>query len=267
MEKNTSVTFSGSGYLFPVFVGSLTALEELEYVVQEISGTSGGSIVAALYATGMSVQELKDIVINQDFSYMMSFRLWGWWDGFCDPNPLLQFVKTHTNDKCFSDVNIPLYISTTDITDGKNKCFSSDTTPDIKIADAVRASTSLPFIYPPMKINDKEYVDGGITEDISFSYLKKSPKIGIETRTPYTPLTSDPDWLQMAERLISVLISSNENARIHQAVEEGSVALTVNPFPYTLLQKNMSKSDKQKLFDMGYEVVMNNLSKLPKGKP
>ena len=50
--KRVNLAFSGSGQLYPAFVGVLMCLEDRGYSIAEISATSGGAIIAAAFASG-----------------------------------------------------------------------------------------------------------------------------------------------------------------------------------------------------------------------
>ncbi len=62
-----NVAFSGTGFLFPVHIGALQAIEDSGTPILGYSGTSGGAIVAAAAACGVSGQELLEIAEKMHF--------------------------------------------------------------------------------------------------------------------------------------------------------------------------------------------------------
>ena len=62
MNRNIKLVLSGSGTLYPVFVGAIKRLIKKGHQVQAICGTSGGAIVAAAIAGGMPIEDLEKLV-------------------------------------------------------------------------------------------------------------------------------------------------------------------------------------------------------------
>ena len=65
--KNIQVALSGSGFLLPAHVGALQAIEGAGYQVSALGGTSGGAIVAAIYAVQRKANALADLVLTTDW--------------------------------------------------------------------------------------------------------------------------------------------------------------------------------------------------------
>ena len=169
-----------------------------------MAGTSGGAIVAALYAMHRDASLLAGLVRTLDWVPMMDFRSNPFiviengiristQEGWCDPKPLHDFLLEQTAYATFADIDMDLKVTATDLQSGTLKMFSRDTTPMVKVADAVRASTSIPFVYPPMQIGGRAYVDGGVMRDIPANLLPNDGTdaicvylTGHRKPTPYT---------------------------------------------------------------------------------
>jgi hypothetical protein len=67
ISRPIQVALSGSGFLLPVHVGALQAIEGAGYAISALSGTSGGAIVAAIYAVQQDAQKLADLVLATDW--------------------------------------------------------------------------------------------------------------------------------------------------------------------------------------------------------
>ena len=80
ISRPIQVALSGSGFLLPVHVGALQAIEDAGYAISALSGTSGGAIVAAIYAVQQDAQKLADLVLATDWRPFMDFESWtnGW---------------------------------------------------------------------------------------------------------------------------------------------------------------------------------------------
>lgn len=156
-----------------------------------------GSIVASLYAEGYNVNEIYDIFKNyaskiKYFEYKNIFKLIGGIVfsgkisimGLSSGAKIEKYIKNFSEKKnvySITDVKIPLFISSVNLTNGDTYIFTSEKlkkddkvkyTNKIDIAQAVRASCSYPGIFEPCKISGIEFVDGGIRENIPWKVLK-----------------------------------------------------------------------------------------------
>ncbi|APZ42955.1 patatin-like phospholipase family protein [Acidihalobacter ferrooxydans] len=163
---------SGSGTLLSSEIGVLVALADAGIGVASMTGTSGGAIVAVLYAAQPDARALARLALEIDFRPMMQFfsftnpvRLL-LRQGICNPGPLHRFLLQRTQGARFRDLDLPLRITATDYQTSRLMVFSAATTPEVRIADAARASSSLPFVYPPARVGGRLYMDGGLCLDI-----------------------------------------------------------------------------------------------------
>src|SRR5207245_2253109 len=122
-------------------IGALTAIHEAGYEIVEIIGTSGGSIIAAMFACGMSLPDMEKLALTKDWSEMMRWSPFAIANhGFCNGNALHKFLQDNTGGKKFKDLLIDLTVVASDIAQEKPLIFSKSTTPDVEIALACRAS-------------------------------------------------------------------------------------------------------------------------------
>jgi len=75
MTKAIVPIFAGGGTRLPAHIGILKALTELDVSFEHLVGVSGGSIVASLYASGLSLTEIKDIALNTNYKQFREFSL------------------------------------------------------------------------------------------------------------------------------------------------------------------------------------------------
>jgi len=253
------VALSGSGFLFPCHVGALKAIADYGFTISEISGTSGGGIIASLCATGMDLKTMEDLTLNQDWSSMMSVRWWGWWNGICKGGPILDWLKAHTDNKTFAETTIPLSLMTTNITTGMGEVFSSKTTPEVPVALIARASSSIPFIYPSVQVGMALFVDGGVVDNEPVNLLTEVNKIGVEILPSTSILNGNPSWLELAKRTIEILMSSNEDVIVKSARLSGIPIVGVPRSPWSTLDRNISPEDRAVLMKRGYDNTMETL--------
>lgn len=267
MNPSIYVAFSGSGFLCPTEVGALLGLESKARRIEAIAGTSGGAIVAALYACHPDAQELAGLVRSLDWLPLMRFGSWlsypahAWrmmrQMGWCNPKPLHAFLLEQTAYARFRDLEIDLKVTATDLQAGKLRVFSRDTSPQMLVADAVRASTSIPFVYPPMDIAGRAYVDGGVTLDLPARLL---PNDGTEaicirlhgTRKP-NPYPSR--IYQVASLTVNALLSGQH------ALDASSAPwvkmIDVQTGRLDALDASMPVADRNKLIRAGQQAGIN----------
>jgi NTE family protein len=76
--KPIRVALSGSGYRLSAHLGALQAIADSGYDVVEYASTSGGSIVSACLASGMTLSQMREMCMSLDWSKYMSFSLAPW---------------------------------------------------------------------------------------------------------------------------------------------------------------------------------------------
>ena len=163
MKKPIKLVLSGSGTKYPVFVGAIKRLEEANFDIIEVCGTSGGSIVAAGIAGGMNAHQLQALVLNTLPGPLLD---WNWWPtldarkGRFAGNKILAALRKNlpnTWDEC----KIPLHIVTFNIQRGQHVIWNNNAkNSDVPLL--IRASMSLPIIFDPVMIHGEMHIDGGI---------------------------------------------------------------------------------------------------------
>ena len=160
-------------------IGSLKARESQLVEVQEISGSSAGSILTLFLALGMSVDEILNISLNTNISNLVKLRLGSFFTkfGFVSMAPIRKkLVEICGCDPTFNELGMKIYISAFCLNTNETEYFSKDTHPDMKVIDAVCMSMAVPFIFACGKYEGKTYVDGGTQEIYPLSpFLDKKP--------------------------------------------------------------------------------------------
>ncbi|WP_240620168.1 patatin-like phospholipase family protein, partial [Peribacillus acanthi] len=129
-------------------LGVLKVLKENNIKVDYIAGSSMGALVGAFYAAGTDMDQLYKISSNFKRKYFLDFTVPKM--GFISGKKVKEFIRIFTKNKKLEDLDIPLWIVTTDIKTGEKVIFKEG-----PIAEAVRASISIPGIFVPEKINNR----------------------------------------------------------------------------------------------------------------
>ncbi len=256
--KRISVAFSGSGFLAPLHVGAACAFLDNGYTFESVAGTSGGSMVAALVASGKTSPELSDLIQKIDFSKFLKVSLGSLlWNrsGYNNGMALFKFMDNILQGAQFKDMKIPLAIVATDIEKSKPFLFSQGRSPRTSVALACKASSAVPFVYDSVNYQGAILVDGGLVNNIPLRYLKgRAPKVGINVEDSGTSKITGP--ISLAQAVISTLLSSNEGTQELLAKNEGASIISVSSGDVWFLDATLTEKQKTSLFQEGYSQVM-----------
>jgi NTE family protein len=149
-------------------IGVIKALEARNIQVDLICGTSAGSVVGALYASGMNGFALNRLALKMDEAsisdWAMPFRTRGFLQGVA----LQNYLNTTLDNRPIEKMAKPLGVVATDLNTGQPILFQRGNT-----GIAVRASCSVPSLFEPVKIGAHEYVDGGLVSPVPASFARK----------------------------------------------------------------------------------------------
>ncbi len=147
-------------------IGVIQVLEESGIKPQLVVGTSAGSLVAALYATGMSGAELGMLAVGMDESALTDWSFPG--RGVIRGEALARYVREQTGGRSIEQMKLPLGIVATDLDSGQAILFQRGD-PGV----AVRASSAVPAVFQPVKIGEREYVDGGLVSPVPVRFARQ----------------------------------------------------------------------------------------------
>lgn len=260
MSQPIRVALSGSGFRLGAHLGALQAIVDAGYEVVELAGTSGGSIVASLYACGMSLADMRQLLMEMDWSPMMSFSPWSLVtkQSLCSGDTLLQFLADKTSGKTFTELAIDLKVIASDLLTEREFEFCRAATPAAPIAVAARASASIPVVFAPVPYANVLCVDGGCTDNLPASNLTVDnvPRLGIYLESADAPLLPGAYGLRtLAPRIIDLLLASNEASHIALDSHEGATIVTVPTGYASSLDRNMPAATRQRLYDDGYRMT------------
>src|SRR5579863_9264071 len=117
-KEDISVALSGSGFRFMCHIGVLRALLDNNYNITEIAGVSGGSIVAALYAMGVTPLQMMELAHKAPFQTFIKLDLASILlnNSLNTGDNLLDWLKTSIGaTTTFKDIKMPLHIIATDL--------------------------------------------------------------------------------------------------------------------------------------------------------
>lgn len=149
-------------------VGVIQVLEEAGIRPALVTGTSAGSLVAALYASGKNGAQLQHIAENMEEATIADWTLQVLSRGALRGEALAKYVNVQVGQKQIEALPMPLGIVATDLNSGNDIVFQRGDT-----GTAVRASSAVPAVFQPVKIGSREYVDGGLVSPVPVRAAKK----------------------------------------------------------------------------------------------
>jgi NTE family protein len=239
------LALSGGGARGAAHVGVLRVLEEMQIPVDYIAGTSMGSVVGGLYASGMSVDGIeealaeipwKDIFSDRqpredrryrrkqdDYVYLVKHKVGVDDSGEVNIAPALiqgqkfdlalrRYLLPAANVKDFDRLGIPYRAVASDIVTGKAVVLGSGDLPT-----AIRASMAVPAAFAPVEIGDKLLVDGGVSMNLPVSVVRDMGAdivIAVDISTPGLKREEIRSALDMLNQLSALLTRRDTEAQI-----------------------------------------------------
>ena len=147
-------------------IGVIQVLEEAGIQVDLVVGTSAGSVVAALYASGSGGLALSKLADGMDESTLTDWAFPG--RGLLRGEALAKYIRDNVGGKSIEQMRIPLGIVATDLDTGAPILFRRGD-PGV----AVRASSAVPAVFQPVRIGTREYVDGGLVSPVPVRFARE----------------------------------------------------------------------------------------------
>ncbi|WP_374321847.1 patatin-like phospholipase family protein [Pseudoxanthomonas kaohsiungensis] len=147
-------------------IGVIQALEDNGIRPDLVVGTSAGSLVAALYASGKGGAELATLADAMDEGAITDWSYPG--RGLIRGEALARFVRQHTGGRAIEQMALPLGIVATDLDNGQPILFQRG-----DVGTAVRASSAVPAVFQPVRIGNREYVDGGLVSPVPVRFARQ----------------------------------------------------------------------------------------------
>jgi NTE family protein len=144
----------------------LQVLEEQGIRPDLIVGTSAGSMVAAMWASGKGGVELGSLAMSMDEGAIADWAYPG--RGLLRGEALARYVREHTEGRQIETMVVPLGILATDLGSGQPILFRRGD-PGI----AVQASSAVPAVFQPVRIGGREYVDGGLVAPVPVPFARQ----------------------------------------------------------------------------------------------
>lgn len=166
VNNKIGITLSGGGFRGVAHLGILQYMRELGIEPDAVSGASAGALVGAFIAAGYSPEEIYRFAKKEHFFNYASILKGG---GLSTDifEKIIQKYIPHNN---FDKLNIPLYVSVTDLTNAQSLIFNHGS-----LSFAVKASCSFPLVFQPVLYGEDTYLcDGGLLNNFPVEQIRSS---------------------------------------------------------------------------------------------
>lgn len=159
MDVKVGLALGSGGVRGFAHLGVLKVLEAHHIPIDYLSGSSMGSVIAALYASGIELKYLIRLAEHMDRSLFIDYTFPRM--GLIRGEKIYELIRLLTKDQALEDLFIPTRIVATDLKQGEPYVFHSG-----PAALAVRASIAIPGIFEPVELGERLLVDGGVIERV-----------------------------------------------------------------------------------------------------
>jgi len=140
-------------------IGIIKVLEKNNIPIDFIAGVSIGSVVGGFYAYTKNIEKIEEIALSNNWRHTLSlFFDPSLSQGLINGRKIKIFIENIIGKIHFKDLKIPFSVVTTDIKTGKAVIMDKG-----EVATAIRASSSIPLIFKPVKLGNSLLVDGGLS--------------------------------------------------------------------------------------------------------
>ena len=240
-------------------IGALKAFEELGIAPDYIVGTSAGSIVGALYAYGLSAQEIETLAFSLKKTDIKKPN----WFFMPTSTETIEatMLKIFKKNLVFSELKIPFCAMAVNIKTGKEVKLDSGF-----VAKACCASSAVPGVFKPVNFNDMFLVDGGLTNNVPADVAREmgaNVVLAIDVNPTRAGGTSSLKLFSVLHSTLGVMMQENVQAKSKFA----DMVLTLKDVPLFSASKI---GDVAEMIQAGYDAVMDKkdeILKLIKKKP
>lgn len=150
-------------------IGVLKVLEAQKVPIHMIVGTSAGSLVGSLYASGKTAFELQGIAMKMESDNIIDYDWKLWKGGLIKGEKIEKFINENVHHSPIEKLKIRYYAVATNAATGEEVVFARGNT-----GMAVHASCSVPGVFQPLKIGNATYIDGAVVSPVAVDVARRN---------------------------------------------------------------------------------------------
>lgn len=258
----------GGGIRYPAFIGALRATEELGIPIARIIGASTGSIVAALYAAGMTPADIHQLSLATDPASFRDFRPRGIFTGMgiCAGDALEAWLDRQLGGRCFGDsLRCPLAVVATDILNHSPHLLSAEKHPDLAISAAVRFSAGIPFVFAWKKFSsrgrEQVFIDGALMANVIETQCAEGGRTLVFKTFSKRSMNHSGSPVLTLRRYAADLLNTFCHATDREFLKGGrwKDTITIHCGMVTPLSFSLTREEKEFLYEQGYQQTLKYL--------
>lgn len=148
-------------------IGVLEELIAADIPIDVIVGCSAGSVVGALYSDTLDIEYVKSALLSCGCSKFVDFSIFSTEPGLAKGEALKEYLNETLDARYFHELNIPLFVTATDLTTGEVIPICGG-----ELLPAIYASSCIPLVFPPIALHGRLLVDGGVADPIPVRVAK-----------------------------------------------------------------------------------------------
>ena len=184
-------------------IGVIKALEENNIPIDFIAGTSIGAMAGGFYAVGLGVKKMEDIVLETNWRRMFSLVDPRLKQGLITGEKVKTFIEGYVDGKRIEDCKIPFVAVATDLKTGEIVVLNKG-----EMAQAIRASISVPLVFKPVEIDGRMLADGGLSAPVPVEIVRAMGAdivIAVNLDKHYHDENWKPGWYDIANDSLNIL--------------------------------------------------------------
>lgn len=260
MSKTLGLALGSGGSRGVAHAGFLAALEEAGIKPDYISGCSMGAVIGGCYASGMSIDKMKEALFAirakdiVDLTPTVVTKL-----SLFRSKKIRELLVEYIGNRDIKDLEIPFTCVATELYSGKLHIFKEG-----EAAKAIQASSTIPTVFRPVKIDDMLFVDGGCLCRVPVKAVKE---MGADVVVAVDVLKNAAEPVDKVQNIIAMILRIFDIMDTHQTEQSRSIEgklcdLLIEPEIEGLSQYVIKDMDKA--FEAGYLEGKKNIRKIKK---
>lgn len=278
-HKKTILVLPGGGMKGFILLGALKALEEKNILkdITTFAGTSIGGYLSILLVCGFTVNEIIQFGKLFDFSKSISIKIENLFDKFSIDNAegfsvifkkLLESKKINSNItllELYKKTNKKVILCTTCLNTKEIIYVSYDNFPNLDILTAIRMTTAVPILFPPVLYDNKLYIDGGLLNNFPIDLFENNidDVIGIGIKGELTKVL---EFKTLESYLLSVfdtlVLSWSLKSLKLEKYNKSIIIISIPTSIDTSFDLSINLDYKKNMIDLGYEYVKSNIDSI-----
>lgn len=251
--------FQGGGVKGIALVGALQVAESRGVSFEGVGGASAGAIVAALYAAGYTAAEMRLILEGVHFDSLLDraslgrlvlTKNLGIYRGKLFQDWIYKLLK-NKGVRLLKDCPKQLRIVATNLTERTLTVLDAENYPNLEVAEAIRMSMSIPFVFEPVRLGRNLMVDGGVLSNFPLSLFNGNETLGFRLHSRAASLPFAPEGnVQYLVSIMGAMLDGRDNYDVHTKKLAGLIE--IDPGDFSSTQFKLSDSEKAELYERGF---------------